>query len=162
MRQQTRIEIVHDVDPADERDVAVDHDHLAVQPAQTVAAQGQWTQLAAIDQHLHARFTQTRQQAGDEVAPAEAVDHHPDRHPPLCRAHERISDAAAGEVIVEDVALQEDLVGGAVDRRFQRREVLLAVLQQRDRVAGQELHQDTGSRSAVSAAWSEICAHGAP
>ena len=68
----------------------------------------------------------------------------------------------AGAVIFEDIALQEDLALGTIDRGLQRGEILLAVLQQRDRVAGQELHQDAGSRSAVSAAWSEICAHGAP
>ena len=60
MRQRARIEVIHDVDPADEGHAAIDHDHLAVQPAQSMATQGQGTQLAAVDQDLHARLAQAR------------------------------------------------------------------------------------------------------
>ena len=162
VRQRAGVEVVHHIDATDEGDAAIDRDHLAVQPAQAMAAQRQRAQFAAVDQHLHAGLAQARHQRGDEAAPAEAIHHHPHRHPAPCRARERRGDARAGAVVLEDVALQEDLALGTVDLGFQRREVLLAVLQQRDRVAREELHQPMGSRSAVSAAWSEICAHGAP
>ncbi|GAB1458423.1 hypothetical protein MASR2M50_01970 [Thauera sp.] len=131
-------------------------------PAQAMTAQRERTQLTAVNQHLYAGLAQARHQAGDEAAPAKPIHHHPHRDPSPRRARERRGDARAGAVILEDVALQEDLTLGAVDLGFERGEVLLAVLQQRDRVARKESHQPVGSRSAVSAAWSEICAHGAP
>ena len=77
-------------------------------------------------------------------------------------AWENLLDAAGVGLRGPGRRLAEHLALGTVDLGFQRREVLLAVLQQRDRVAREELHQPTGSRSAVSAAWSEMRAHGAP
>ena len=88
-----------------------------------------------------------------EVACAESVDQHANPHAPSCRACQCRGDAAPGVVVVEDVGFEEDFAVRAVDRLFQRREVLHAADQQLDVVARQQTgHRAGRTRRAVSAA----------
>jgi hypothetical protein len=69
----------------------------------------------------------------------------------------------AGVVVGEDVGLEEDLGGGAVDRRLEGRKELGAVLEQvRALPRSQVMPIGSGAAQAVRAAWSEMRLHGGP
>ena len=156
------VEIINDVDAANEGHAGVDHHQLPVQAAQAVPVQRQLAPFAAEDQHLHATGKHFRHRVSDEIAPAKTIDRHPHDDAALGGAAQCGGNRPCRVVVVENVGLQKDFAPGVVDRGFERREILLPVLQQTDRIALDEARQAIGSSSAVSNAWSEIFAQGAP
>ena len=131
------VQVADDVDAADEGEPPVDHRDLAVQAAQAMAPQREGRHLAAVDLHIDVRRVEGRLQVLDEVAAAEAVHQQPHAHAPAGGPGEGGGDAVAGVVVGEDVGLEEDLGGGAVDRRLERGKELGAVLEQGEGVAAQ-------------------------
>ena len=81
-------------------------------------------------------------------------------HFTLRRAAQGIGHCPAGDVVMEDVGLQIDLLPGAVDGCQQRREVLGAGTQQREPVPPEHSQSHVRTSSADKAAWSEIRDHG--
>lgn len=160
-RQTRRGGIVDDVDAADETDTGIHQGQLAVQAAQAVAAQAPARGFRAVDQHPHPRFGQRPDQRRGQRGGAEAVDHEVDLDAAPCRTHQCRGDAAAGLVVAVDVGFQVDVLARPVAGGFQRREIFGAVFQQGDAVAG-EVALHSGSRVAVSAAWSESLCHTGP
>jgi hypothetical protein len=148
------IEVVDDIDTADEGDFAVDHRQLAVQTTQAMAAQAEARDVGSVDHRLHTRGEQCRLQAVGELPGAEAVDQHADRDAPSSSACQRRSDRLAGRIVLENVAFEVNIVLCAVDRPDQLRKVLGAAVQQGQAIAGQELSGhgvDSGSAPASPA-----------
>ncbi len=165
------VQIVDDVDAADEGDAAVDGDQLAVQPPQAVAAQPEGGEFGAIDLDLDAGIRESAAQAVGELARAEAIDEHAHRDAAPCRRDQRGRDLPAGRIVGVDVGFEVDFAGRRLDGGEQRRKVLCAGFQQRDAVAAQKVgaHGTAGAAAtsgyasrADSAAWSEIDDHGGP
>jgi hypothetical protein len=135
------VEIVDDVDAADERGRAVDHRKLAVHAAQTPAAQTQPREFRPEGQHPRAGAAQHVAETRRKVARAEAVDQQMHAHAARRRAGQRVRHQATGLVVGKDVAFQEHLFARRIDGAYQRGKILLAVLQQRQKVAADILHR---------------------
>ncbi|MCY1238028.1 hypothetical protein D3C72_1708330 [compost metagenome] len=132
------VEVVDDVDAADEGHLPVDHRQLAVQPAQVAPGQPEAAQLA-VDAQLHAARTQALGHCGGHVAGAEAVDGDAHRDAARGGAYQRVADGAADVVVGVDVGFQHYLERGLVDRFDQRGKEVLAAVQQAHGVAAGRL-----------------------
>jgi hypothetical protein len=139
-RRRGRVEVVEDVDSADERDAAVDAGELAVHAAQAVAAQREQAHRP-VGVHLPAGARQRAAEALRVLERAETVDQQAHVRAARRRAHQRVVDEAAGLIVGEDVGLEQHLLARGVDRGRQRGEVLLAVAEQRQPVAADEAHR---------------------
>jgi len=101
------------------------------------------TQLKArdvgpIDHGLHTGGDQPRLQAIGKLACAKTIDKNADGDAASRRPGHRIGNLAAGDVILENVAFEMNLVRRFVDCPDQRRKILGATVQQRQSVTGQE------------------------
>ncbi len=103
------------------------------------------------------------QRRREVVLGAPAVDHHPHLDPALRGAGQRRGDGAPDLVVGVEVGLQPHFLLRAVDRRDQRRKILVPAPQQREAIAGRvAVHRRrfTISNVAPSAAWSDSRPHG--
>jgi hypothetical protein len=138
--RQRGLEIVLDVDAADEGHPAVHHRELAVHAAHPVAPHRQPPRKRPEHEHRGARVREDVAEARREVACAEAVDQHLHAHAARRRARERVGDEAAGFIAAIDIGLEVHLLRRGVDRAHERREVLQAVAQEVEAVSADELH----------------------
>ena len=156
-----RMHVVDDVDAADEGDPAVDVAQLAMQAAQPMRAKLPRRDLRAVFHQLHAAVDQRLfERSGQVVLRAPAVDQQPHGHAAARGAGQRLGNGAPRRIVGEDIGLEPDFLGSAVDCADQRRKVFAAVAQEPDRVAGHEaahrLRRAGTSNVAASAAWSDI------
>ncbi len=121
--------VVDDVDAADERQLVVDQDQLAVQAPQQSALEPPPAR-GLEDDHLHADGPEARFQRLGMGSGAEAVDHHPDSDAAAGCAGKRIADAQTDVVLRENVGLEMDRARSAVDCREQSRKELVAIFEQ--------------------------------
>ena len=149
-----RIDVVDDIDAANEGDRTVDHRNLAVQTAQAMAAEAEPHHLRTKNQHVDAAHAHVLEQIAGHVVGTETIDDDARLYTAHRGARQRIGDAAAGLIVGEDVGLQKNLALRLVDGLFQRRKILRPAAQEGDGVAGAKSrsHAQTGIKLAVSAA----------
>ena len=140
-RPPTRlVHVVDDVDPANERDAAIDAGELAMQAAQAMATQAEAGEFPPIDQRLHAAPQQFRLQRVGKGGGTEAIDQYAYRDAAGCRVLQCLDDRTAAGVILEDVGFELDFQRGAFDGGDQRGKELGAAVQQRQPVATDEFN----------------------
>ena len=141
------LEIVDHVDAADERHVAVDGGELAMHPAQPAALPAAPPEFGPEHEQVRARSAQAFAKPAGEVAGAEAVDQQVHVHAARRGARQCVGHSLAGLVVGVEVAFEEHFAAGGVDGLDQGREILRAVLEQREPVAGDVLHAAKGARA---------------
>lgn len=173
--ERRMVEIVDDVDPADERHVVIHDGELAMQAPQVATLQAKASHRP-IDAPSHARRVEHRCEVRRQRSGSEPVDGQMDFDAPPCSPRERLCHAAPGRIVGVDVRFDRDAARGAIDRFDQRGEEFAAAAQQVDVVARQGLTpppfrtQRPGimlalhgrASSASSGTWSERCAHSRP
>jgi hypothetical protein len=136
-----RIEVVDDIDPADESNRPVDHGQLAVQTTQAMATQQETRDFRAVDHRLNPGADEHRLQSIGKARGAEAVHEHAHDDPAPSRVGQGFGDRTAGVVILEDVALDMDFALRLADCPDQRRKVVGATVQQRQPVSGKKFRR---------------------
>ena len=178
------VAVFDDVDAADEGRALVHDTQFLMQPAQLPGLQPGPPAVERAE-HLqpHAAAGQPRTQRGQRRQRAEAVDDQVHLHAAAVGVEQRVGDAAAGAVVVEDVGRQPDLAPRRGDGFAHAREQLVAALQQVDSVGADEarcrhtqtgpqgciprmhrapLQHQAGSSSATSGRWSDMRAQAMP
>ena len=132
------IEVVDDIDAADESDLAVNHRQLAVQTAQAMATQLEARNVGPVDHRLDTGREQGRLQTVGKVPGAKAIDQHPHCNAASSSPGHRLGDRTPGPVILENIAFKMHFMPCAVDRSDQRGKILGAAVEQGQPVARQE------------------------
>src|SRR5690606_8465406 len=151
--------IGREINPADERDLAVDDDDLAVHAAEQVAPQAEDLRLRIEQMHAHADLGERRKERWREVGRTVTVDGDVDLDAAAGDLDEHPMQLDADLVLEQDEGLDQHLASRRGDRLEHAREILLAVLEQASLVAADPdgLHS---TNSAASGAWSDSRDHG--
>jgi hypothetical protein len=123
-----------DAQTGDESDRAVDREHLAMVAGEPRQRRVETRRVVAA--HLDAAGAQAIPEAARSAADAaQPVVDETYAHAGLRLADERVSEPRARRVVVEDIVLEMNVVGGRADRFDPGRVVLASVPQQPDAVA---------------------------
>ncbi|CAH0444699.1 hypothetical protein LMG10661_01096 [Ralstonia syzygii subsp. syzygii] len=132
------VQVVDDVDAADERHFVIDHGDLAMQAAQVAALQAEAAHRPVRAPGRAGRI-QHRRDAGGQRAGAEAVHGDAHFHAAPRRARQRLGHAAPGVIVGIDVGFQRDAATGGIDGVDKGGKERGASVQQIDPVAWQGL-----------------------
>ena len=116
-------------------------------PAQPAAPPAAPPEFGPEHEQVRSRSAQAFAKPAREVAGAEAVDQQVHVHAARRGARQCAGHSLAGLVVGVEVALEEHFAAGGVDGLDQRREILRAVLEQREPVAGDVLHAARRARA---------------
>ncbi len=116
-------------------------------PAQPPAPPAAPREFGPEHEQMRARSVQPVAKPAGEVARAEPVDQQVHVHAARRRARQCIGHQLAGLVVGVEVTFEEHFAAGGVDGLDQSREILRAVPEQREAVAGDVLHAARGARA---------------
>ena len=118
------------IDPADERNQAVDHDDFAVQAAEPVGANAEVFGRRIEDLQMHAGIAQRREITGGQLAATEAVEADGGAHAALGGIDQNLLQLGADLVFENDEGLQQDFTLRRAHCCKHAGEIFLAVFQQ--------------------------------
>ena len=152
-----------EIDAAHERALAIDHQELAMQPAEHVHSHPQQRAVRVERAKPHAGIGQRRDEAGREARRAVAVHGEVDAHAARRGLDQMTLQCQPDLVLEQDEGFDQHLASCAGDRLEYAREEGLAVLEEPQRAAGAwRIHAAYHSIRASSGAWSDRCDHGRP
>ena len=134
-----------EIDSADERGAAVDHQQLAVVAVVDEPLLLGRQRVGRIElEHLHAAGRQAIEERLRRADGADAVVEQVDLHALRALLQQQLRELPADLVVLDDVGLEVDVVGGGADRGKHRPVGRRAVLQQEHPVARRERAADDG------------------
>jgi len=126
------IHVVNNVNASHKCNRLVHDYYFPVQTAQSLSLKRPGRCLGPELEHHHAGRLQVINHGFRQIIRTESIDQDMRLYPAKGRPPESFRDASSGMVICKNIAFQINFMNGPVQRRFQRRKIGFAVLQQGD------------------------------